>query len=303
MSSSILKAGFIQFNMDETRVINSNEVAESFLNPAPVAPVYDGGETEDGVRPWTGTDFGAEGQREAQLDGLTADGVFQDTEKEPAEEGSFEETYGGGEEEPASLSRAEAEQMIAQAEEEIRQMKEEALSEIENMKAQAVEEARIEGRDAGYQQGYQEGREAAEAEYAAKEAELSHAMEQYDHGVEELEPLMVEKLTGIYEHVFHVDLSENREIILHLLDKALHGIDTGAVVTIRAAREDYPYINMQKKRLLAGISNNVTVEVVEDANLAQNQCLIETENGIFDCSVDVELRALSKTLQLLAYEG
>ena len=60
---------------------------------------------------------------------------------------------------------------------------------------------------------------------------------------------------------------------LHLLDKALHGIDTGAVVTIRAAREDYPYINMQKKRLLAGISNNVTVEVVEDATLSQNQCL------------------------------
>ena len=60
---------------------------------------------------------------------------------------------------------------------------------------------------------------------------------------------------------------------------------------------------MQKKRLLAGISNNVTVEVVEDANLSQNQCLIETENGVFDCSVDVELRALSKTLQLLAYEG
>ncbi len=307
MSSSILKAGFIQFNMDETRIINSNELVENILHPqqGEASPQ----EEEGGVRAWKGTDFGAQdGPTDESLDGLItdeeelqagADGLFTEGE----EEQFGEEPYGGGEQEPASFASAEIEEMKAQAMEEIEQMKEAAMAEIEEMKAQIFEDARIEGRDAGYQQGYEEGRSQAEEELNAKQAQLDAAMERYNVDVADMEPQIVEKLTGIYEHVFHVDLSENREIILHLLDKAIHGIDTGQSVTIRASREDYPYINMQKKRFLAGISNNVTVEVVEDSSLKQNECLIETDNGVFDCSVDVELHALSKTLQLLSYEG
>ncbi len=307
MSSSILKAGFIQFNMDETRIINSNELVENILHPqqGEASPQ----EEEGGVRAWKGTDFGAQdGPTDESLDGLItdeeelqagADGLFTEGE----EEQFGEEPYGGGEQEPASFASAEIEDMKAQAMEEIEQMKEAAMAEIEEMKAQIFEDARIEGRDAGYQQGYEEGRTQAEEELNAKQAQLDAAMERYNVDVADMEPQIVEKLTGIYEHVFHVDLSENREIILHLLDKAIHGIDTGRSVTIRASREDYPYINMQKKRILAGISNNVTVEVVEDSSLKQNECLIETDNGVFDCGVDVELHALSKTLQLLSYEG
>ena len=305
MSSSILKAGFIQFNMDETRIINSNELAENIIHPQ----ASSGDEEEGGVKAWKGTDFGAEdGVADEQLDGLVSDGEnFQDgmtqlfTDGEEVQFG--EEPYGGGEEQPASLTNAEIESMKAEAMEEIDRMKEAAMAEIEEMKARIFEDARIEGRDAGFQQGYEEGRNNAEAELQTKEAELMAAMERYNVDVAEMEPQIVEKLTGIYEHIFHVDLSENREIVLHLLDKAIHGIDTGQSVTIRASREDYPYINMQKKRLLAGISNNVTVEIVEDSSLKQNECLIETDNGVFDCSVDVELHALAKTLQLLSYEG
>ena len=44
------------------------------------------------------------------------------------------------------------------------------------------------------------------------------------------------------------------------------------------------------------------VEVVEDATLGKNDCLIETENGIFDCGLGTQLAELRQKLKLLSYE-
>ena len=43
------------------------------------------------------------------------------------------------------------------------------------------------------------------------------------------------------------------------------------------------------------------VDFVQDATLAPASCLIETENGVFDCSLETELKELKRKLMLLAY--
>ena len=50
-------------------------------------------------------------------------------------------------------------------------------------------------------------------------------------------------------------------------------------------------------------NKNATLEVVEDAALRKNECMIETEGGIYDCSLDVQLAALRRELLLLSYES
>ena len=51
------------------------------------------------------------------------------------------------------------------------------------------------------------------------------------------------------------------------------------------------------------ISKQVTVELIEDATLKENECVIETNSGIFDCSIGVQLEELTKKLRLLSFEG
>ena len=48
---------------------------------------------------------------------------------------------------------------------------------------------------------------------------------------------------------------------------------------------------------------NATLEIVEDRTLNKNECLIETEDGIFDCSLSTQLTELKRKLQLLSYTG
>jgi flagellar assembly protein FliH len=59
---------------------------------------------------------------------------------------------------------------------------------------------------------------------------------------------------------------------------------------------------MQKKQLLSGTAAGVSsVDVVEDMTLSKNDCMIETDGGIFDCSLGTQLTELKQKLMLLAW--
>ena len=45
-----------------------------------------------------------------------------------------------------------------------------------------------------------------------------------------------------------------------------------------------------------------SVEIIEDVTLTRNECMIETGNGVFDCSLGTQLELLRDELLLLAYE-
>ena len=72
---------------------------------------------------------------------------------------------------------------------------------------------------------------------------------------------------------------------------------------MHVSKEDYPYVNMQKKLFSEGaVSGRGVVEVVEDITLRENECLIETDGGIFDCGAGTQLEELTKKLKLLSFE-
>ena len=58
-----------------------------------------------------------------------------------------------------------------------------------------------------------------------------------------------------------------------------------------------------RKQIAAGtVAPGSTIDIVEDNTLSQNECLIETENGIFDCGLGTQLSELKQQLVLLSYE-
>jgi len=189
------------------------------------------------------------------------------------------------------------EELIAEAEEEIRRMKETAAGEIEAARAQALEEGRNEGRDLGYRDGA--ARADAELQNAKRELE-----EAYSARIQELEPEFIKALTGIYEHIFRVDLSEYKNLVLQLLKGCMEKAESSGSYIVRVGPEDYPFVSMQKKELLESLGNkNAVVDVVEDMTMKKNECMIETDGGIYDCSLDVQLTALQRELRLLSYSS
>ena len=197
-------------------------------------------------------------------------------------------------------ARAEADSMLAGARAEAERIRSEAKAQAEAEKVQAINQAR--------QQGYNEGLVKAQAHEGAMEQEyLERARtleEAYQQQVDILEPKFVDTITAVYEHVFHVELSSFRDILTYLITTVMHNLEGSRSFVIHVSKDDYAYVSMQKKQMLAGVvSENTSVDVVEDLTLSKNDCMIETENGIFDCGLGTQLSELKKRLMLLSWSG
>lgn len=195
-------------------------------------------------------------------------------------------------------ARKESEEILAQARTRAEQIVEEAKAQAQAQRNQIAEQARAEG----YQKGMIQAKtheNAMEQEYLEKYRQLE---DEYQQQVDVLEPVFVDTITGIYEHVFQVELSSCREILSYLISATIRQQEDSRKFIIHVSKEDYSYVNMQKKQMLAGaVGESASVDVVEDLTLEKNECMIETENGIFDCGLGTQLSELKRKLMLLAW--
>ena len=284
---NLLKSGWVMMNTDEVRVIDSNKTIEEKIllaeAPEPEAQLY---------QPLS---FDEDGTSEDAVDMLFAEGL-------DAETVSPEQAVFGGEQ--LQAAQEQAEEILAVAQVQAEEIRQQAQVMAEQDARAAYENAKNQGMQDGYREGMQKANAEADAirsEYAQKEQELQ---KQYQEKLEEMEPHLIAELTGVYEHVFGVELSQYRNILQHLITNTLRSVEMSENYLIHVSEQDYSYVGMQKAQIIEeGCVKNATLEIVEDRTLNKNECLIETEDGIFDCSLSTQLSELKRKLQLLSYTG
>ena len=110
-------------------------------------------------------------------------------------------------------------------------------------------------------------------------------------------------MTGIYEHIFHVSLKNSRDLVVYLIANTMRKLEGNSGYLVHVSKEDYPFVSMQKKELIKGTGIPLeAIDILEDATLGRSECMIETGNGVFDCSLGTQLEALNEELKLLSYE-
>lgn len=282
MSSNLYKCGWVTVQEKDTRVIDNNALLEQKLSA-----VLHAASIPDTEEILPGDDGFEDG-----LDAEKVDALFSSDES--VIKGSLQAERDALLEE---IENARAE--LAAVKEQADGMIEDAKSQIGVMQMKGYEEAKSQG----YQEGERLGRQEADAqinEYLAKKKQLE---DEYEKKIEELEPEFIETLTGIYEHIFKVDLARYRDLVANLLVNAMQNIENTRNFLVHVSKEDYEGVMTSKDRIRAEAGgSSVSVEFVEDATLSRSQCLIETENGIYDCSLDTQLSELSRKLKLLSYE-
>ena len=290
--SDLLKSNYV-VKKEETRVIDSNDLIQKRLESLAIqAPP----ETEP-VQEAEFVEF-TEGLNAEQLELLLDDNPDRDRDN----------TELVRDDEPAAgegISKEAREEFLREAEEIVENAREEARRIIEEANGQA-DAIKAEQKEAGYREGYDQGHaegirviDERMAELEEKEAAINI---EYDRKLAEAEPLLVDAITDIYEHVFHVSLSANREILLNLLHDTVRNIEGGKNFIIHVSKNDYEYVNDRKDQLTEGLGSTDTIEVIEDLTLRQTEAFIEAEGGIYDCGIGTELELLKKELMLLSYQ-
>ena len=283
MFSNLYKAGFVHLGED-ARVIDMNAILEKRLK-------------EEAERRSRQPEHELVAAQDGFTEGLNAEKV--DVLLEPDAEAASLQNASIQEQEQLRQEIEEARNELASLQAQIEQEKEQAQLEIDQMKAKAFEEAN----EQGYQEGYRKGLDSVQELQKQCEDERLQQEQEYQKKLEEMEPLMVDTLCDVYSHIFKVEAKEHKELVLKLLQDTLLKVDATGSIIVHVAKEDYAYVQEQKGALLeeAGMQSG-SVEIVSDAALARAQCMIETEGGVYDCSLDTELAELKRRLMLLAYQ-
>jgi flagellar assembly protein FliH len=193
-------------------------------------------------------------------------------------------------------AREEASQIVDEANAKAEQIRDEASKEADTIKEQARQE--------GYEKGYAEGIARASEENAQRTGELdareSELKNHYETAMAELEPKLVDTILTVFEGVFRVQFSDKRELLLSLVSNALRGIRETKQYKIRVCEEELSLLREHKPELQEQVGEDMTIEIVMDPDLTKNQCIIEADSGVYDCSLDAELDNLKRDLKSIS---
>lgn len=284
--SNLLK--YVPFeDPDNKRVINNNEALEEIVKEK----MRQMQQMEDDAEFTPGLDAEEVDLSEYDEDGVPV--VFED------EEGEEESA-------PEPVNAAPGMDMLAykeMADEILKNAYDEAARIGTEAKASAVA-MESEARDRGYAEGLAKAEEDARAseearnrELEAKKAELEA---QYHEMMDEMEPQIVSVVADIFEKVFSIQFAGKKEILLNLVRNAVNQIENSKEFLIKVPKENLQFVMEHKEELQEKVGQYVSIEIISDGDLTDNQCIIETDSGVFDCSLDIQLDNLVRDLKSLS---
>lgn len=154
------------------------------------------------------------------------------------------------------------------------------------------------------QQGYQDGVARLQDEIMKQRTVLQDEFEdikqslqaEYEEKLDGLETDMVNVMVRVFEKVFHIQFDNKKQILLHLIKDTLLGIDAGKNFVVRVSEGNYKFIESHVADIKEKIGNDVSIDVVNDLNLMENDCIIETATGVYNCGIDMVLSNLEKDI-------
>lgn len=216
------------------------------------------------------------------------------------------DTISQPEEEPIDMSeqteaileeaRQNAEQIIADA----NSQAEEILS-AAKLNADAMKNlARQDGEKEGYNEGTQRAAMELQEAQRSMQSEVDKIQNDYMEKQLQMEREIVEMCLPVFEHVFSVELGGRKDVIYHLLDHCIMKIERTGQMQIKVSDANADFIKSKKDEIQGKVGAEVGLDIIADPLLNDSQCIIETDGGIFDCSIDTELDNLIREIRALS---
>jgi len=277
--SNLIKSVYFSVDPSKVRLIDSDEQIEEYI-----PTIYNREEEAEDFQFRTFGESLSEGEEEKDYsDGLSVismDDVAREERKKLSAEMEQER------EDILASARQEAEEIIEQAKKQAGTIQEQARAEGEKI-----------GREDGKIQAALEldqKRRELEEEYQGRFRELEEQREELEPAFANLVVSLIKKITGI--------VCENKkDVILYLIGNAVRNLEKTKQIIIRVSKKDMGRVSSRKSTFKSIAKEVEELDIVEDASLEENQCIIETDNKIIDCSLDAQLENLEEHIKMLVF--
>jgi flagellar assembly protein FliH len=173
------------------------------------------------------------------------------------------------------------------------QLRKEAESIVSGAEARAAsieQDAHDKGYEKGFAEGLEKGEQKGRNDAAEKTAKLENLLQminqerkslygQYEHDVVELVKMIVDKLV---DH----EVSVNPKVILACLKTSLNYVIENSVVKVHLNGNDFTRIREAGFEDLELIEGFNQLELIEDQSVSEGGCLLETEFGEVDATLE-----------------
>lgn len=193
-------------------------------------------------------------------------------------------------------AQEQGEQILARAREDAARILEEAKAQAEEMKQAAFQEGQARSEQAAAKE-LEKARHLLETEFHQKQESLE---QEYQERKQQMEPELVEVIVRLLEEAVHVISEEESGMIIDLINNAMKNMEMGSSFLIRVAPDDYPFVVNHQGKIYCAMSKDIQIDILEDKNLEKNECRIETDFGVYDCSLDIQMGNLIKDIKLLS---
>ncbi|MBR5635984.1 MAG: hypothetical protein IKW81_03525 [Pseudobutyrivibrio sp.] len=247
-----------------------------------------------------------EEERERRLEAMRESGAEIPEGVDPDEFLGLADTIMQEEEEPVDYGPAK-EEILAEAHEEAQRIIDDANAQAEEiinaaqLNADAMRNlARQDGEKEGYNEGTQRAARELQDAQNDMQAELERIRNEYMEMQMGMEREIVEMCIPVFEHVFAAELSGKKDVIYHLLDHCIMKIERTGQMQIKVSDANAEFIKSKKDEIQGKVGAEVGLDIIADPLLNDSQCIIETDGGVFDCSIDTELDNLIREIRALS---
>ena len=193
-------------------------------------------------------------------------------------------------------AKEQAEQIVSKATADAETILKKAVQEAENLKERARKEAE--------EQGFAQGMERVQAEEAQMREELQRLREQQEQAYAErlhtMEPELMDAVIEVFDQVLHTDFTDHRAVLLHLIRRTVQHIKNSRQFRIFVSAQDYADLSARKEEIIEKIGGEVVLDIIMDESMQSGQCTIDTDEGLFECGMDIQLANLVRDLKALS---
>lgn len=166
---------------------------------------------------------------------------------------------------------------------------------IKRESVMALEKAKNEGYEAGYEKGQLEAQSLKDEGNKI----ISDAKIQKQQILDGIEPEIIEMVVKICGKLISEEINYNRDTILILIRKALAGISSDSLeLSIKVSPDEYDYV-LENKELINTGTLPENMQITKDAKLNKGMCIIETPFGSVACNVDEAFLEIKQQMRLI----
>ncbi len=166
-----------------------------------------------------------------------------------------------------------------------------------NLISRAQEEA-VQIKEAAYQEGYNQGLERAQADLVAFKSNIGAFMSSEKRVFDAIAPDLIEISLEIAKKIIKHEVQIDPQIVIDTVMDIMKNIpknEPKIIIKVNPVQSQYVKDNLPEQLTLLGVESKLSI--VSDDNISEGSCIVQTNNGVVDASIEAQLEIVQNALR------